>query len=1046
LHVLNGQNYTTNTASNAIGNAGLVELGGGTFTDASFNNTGSLSGFGRLTSTAGNPLANSGQVTATGGNLILAQGVTGATGGITIANAASLDVSGATGGNSVGTLLHNGANLNLGTRNITVSTDYNNANFGSGNSFNNHANVTGTGSILAAGTGLSLTVSGPGVTGGGTASPTLALGNVHVGSPLGGSFSIDWAGTNAPALRGAVTSTSGLTVSAPGWGPIAPGGSQAETVTVAAGAAGSLSGQTLGVLTNFDNVAAKTISVTGAAYDLANPVITAPPQPIAFGNHHVGDAITQQAVTIQNQVVTSAAFQEGLDVTATPGAGRTATGSIGLLAAGKSSSAISVGIDSASAGNKSGNVALTLTSNGSGTSGLGTTPLPSQNVAVTGAIYNFATSNAIAPLHFVQHVGDGGGSVSQALIITNTAPAGAFSEGLNSGFGAYTPGVTDTLTPTFKGSITNLAAGATDSTSMLATIDTTKAGLFNGSTVVQQASNGATTSGLGITKLADQNVGVSGSVTGGVFVLASPQINNPPPGSPAIAFGNVRIGSSVANQAISVSNTASGPSGLVEALDANVILPPPAGITASGSFSGLAPGATDNSSLLVGLDTSTAGAHGGNLGVHFVSNGTGVSGDGTTTDLGSQNVAVSGSVYRLANPTLNTTSSSLAARVGDASPTSAISVTNTSPDTFTESLKASVTAFPSGFSNSGGTIGGLTAGSTDATTMRVGLNTGTSGVFSGNATVGFVSTGSGTDGAPDVPAGSASVALTGKVYQAAAASVSPSVNFGIVHVGDVVANKSINVANTASGNLVDSVTGSISTVSGPFTNGGGSLGSGVTAGSNSNALTVGLNTSKAGVFAGGTAGSATLALASHDNDLTDLSLGTTAVALSGQVNNFAVAAFGKTGGAGVLSGGGTSYVLNLGSFVQGSGAVNTSLFATNATTGPADLLDGSFSIFSGSGYLLSGFNPFVDLAAGIQDVGLDVTFDPTTQGLFSETIDLAGIGHNASGFSGALPDTFLTITASVGGTAGVPEPPSWAVLLAGLVGLGAAARRRMDGR
>ena len=236
--------------------------------------------------------------------------------------------------------------------------------------------------------------------------------------------------TLAKLLGRSVTSTSGLTVSAPGWGPIAPGGSQAETVTVAAGAAGSLSGQTLGVLTNFDNVAAKTISVTGAAYDLANPVITAPPQPIAFGNHHVGDAITQQAVTIQNQVVTSAAFQEVSDVMATPGAGRTATGSTGL-AAGKSSSAISVGIDSSSAGNKSGNVALTLTSNGSGTSGLGTTPLPSQNVAVTGAIYNFATSNAIAPLHFVQHVGDGGGSVSQALIITNTAPAGAFSEGLN---------------------------------------------------------------------------------------------------------------------------------------------------------------------------------------------------------------------------------------------------------------------------------------------------------------------------------------------------------------------------------------------------------------------------------------------------------------------------------------------------------------------------------------------------------------------------------------------------------------------------------------
>ena len=34
---------------------------------------------------------------------------------------------------------------------ITVSTAYTNANFGSGNSFNNRANVSGAGQILAAG-------------------------------------------------------------------------------------------------------------------------------------------------------------------------------------------------------------------------------------------------------------------------------------------------------------------------------------------------------------------------------------------------------------------------------------------------------------------------------------------------------------------------------------------------------------------------------------------------------------------------------------------------------------------------------------------------------------------------------------------------------------------------------------------------------------------------------------------------------------------------------------------------------------------------------
>ena len=39
--------------------------------------------------------------------------------------------------------------LNLGTHNVAVAVDYNNANAGSGNSFNPHANVTGTGQINA---------------------------------------------------------------------------------------------------------------------------------------------------------------------------------------------------------------------------------------------------------------------------------------------------------------------------------------------------------------------------------------------------------------------------------------------------------------------------------------------------------------------------------------------------------------------------------------------------------------------------------------------------------------------------------------------------------------------------------------------------------------------------------------------------------------------------------------------------------------------------------------------------------------------------------
>src|SRR5439155_8679807 len=162
----------------------------------------------------------------------------------------------------------------------------------------------------------------------------------------------------------------------------------------------------------------------------------------------------------------------------------------------------------------------------------------------------------------------------------------------------------------------------------------------------------------------------------------------------------------------------------------------------------LAPSATDNTHITASIDTSSGGAKSGNAIINFKSDGTGFSG-GVITDLGNTNVAVQGNVYGLANPTLNTSSVALAARVGDASPSSAVSVTNTSPDAFTEGLKASLGAAPSGFSSSG-SIGNLAAGGTDSSSPHVGLNTSTSGTFSGSVGVNFTSTGAGTDSAPDL--------------------------------------------------------------------------------------------------------------------------------------------------------------------------------------------------------------------------------------------------------------------------------------------------------
>ena len=904
--------------------------------------------------------------------------------------------------------------------------------------------MTGTGSILAAGnTGLAVT--GALISGG-----TLDLGNVHTNGTTNTTIDITNTGTTGPVLRGAVQNTgitsSAITLAAGNYGPLALGATTTANLSYNSATAGSLSGQSFKVVTNFDNVAPQTVNVTGAAYDLANPTISTT-QPIAFGNVHV-NATPSQTLSIANTTITNAAFQEGLDaaVTGTTGGVTTNGASITNLAAGAhASTAISVGIDTTTAGNKNGTATIGFTSNGSTTSHLASTPLTAQSVQITGAVYNLASSNVIAPINIVAHVGDGGGSVSQALTIENTAPTGAFSEGLDSSFGAYTPGGGDNLTRTFSGSITNLVAGSTDSTSMKATVSTATAGTFNGSTVVNQASNGATTSHLGITLLASQNVGLSGSITGGVFTFAAPTVNNTQP----IDFGNVRINSSPASQSLSISNTARAAS-TTEALDGAVVSAP-TGFNASGSFNGLAAGAPANTSIQVGMNTTAAGAQSGNVVLQFKSDGSATAGDGTVTTLTpNTSVAVTGAVFREANPTLNTPAVTLAARANTGLPTANVSVTNTSPDSFTEALKASFGTAPAGFTNTG-SLGsnGLAAEGTNATGLTVGLaSTATSGITTGTATVNFVSTGAGTENAADVSVGSANVSLTGKVYQTAVASITPSVSFGIVHVGDSVTPQIITVSNIASGALVDSIVGSMNVNGAPFSvSGGGTLGSGVTAGGNSgNALAVGLNTGTAGAYSG----NANLTLASHDSDLADLALTTSPVTLSATVNNYAAVGLASTT-KGSLTGGGSAYTLNLGTLTQGSGIVAAALAALNAALGPADALtlnSGDFTVISGGSEFGLTLNQVTDLAAGdTQDNAFDVSLDTNGTGTFEEVIQFDGFGSNDGGYdsNANVLDPTLTIEATVlpagsGPPTGVPEPSSWLMLLSSLTGLGGIAR------
>lgn len=859
---------------------------------------------------------NSGTLNLNAGTMRFVSGTQGPGGIINVASGATYQQD----TTSTAGFLNTAGTLNVGSSTLTVFGDYNNANFGSGDAFNRRANVvtSGSGNRILAGGDANQGLSGVIVANGNTATPTLTIGNVHVGSTTY-SYDIVNTGTSGPALRGAVQTgangghvtdprLSGSGVTAGNWGPLAPGASLSRDVVVTVGEAGSLAplaGQSVAIVNNFDNTRSQLVTFAfapgAAAYRLAEANTLAP---IAFGNVHVGD------------------------------------------------------------------------------------------------------------------------SVGQALTIANVAINDGFSERLNASFG----GATDPRI-TFGGSIGLLGAGQSNSSSMVVGLDTSAAGSVNGAVTVQFASDGSGTSGLGITALPSQSVGITGVIqaVGNVFRLASPSPVAPNP----VDFGNVRLGS-IASQALTLSNTAPN-DGFSEKLNASIATSSP-GMTASGSISLLAPQASNNSALVVGLDTSSAGARSGSAVVTLASDGTGTSGLGVTA-LPAQTVAVSGAVYRLANPVLVPPSLTLAARVGDASPTALLGVTNASPDIYTERLDAGFGAVSPGFVGAG-SIAGLAAGAS-SNALSVALNTSTAGSFAGSAGVSFVSSGAGTTGAADLALPGQSVALSGTVYTPAVAQVNTTtVDFGIVHRGDVVADRAVSVTNAAAvSGANDVLLGSIGNAGAGFS-ASGSL-PGLAAGAtDSTHLRVGLDTGAAGVFVG----TATATFASHDSELSDLALASRTIALTGQVNNFAEASLAKSG-AGTWSRVGNTYTLDFGTLRLGSGDLAADLSVLNSAIGPADVLSGRFDLGgAGPGFALSGFDSFADLIAGASFDGMSVVFSDDAAGHFLATLLLQTSGSNASGYSGDLADITVVLRGDVA-VAAVPEPETYALLLAGLLMVARRLRR-----
>ena len=883
----------------------------------------------------------------------------------------------------------------------------------------------------------------------GSAGSPVQVANQRVGGTNTAAVSVSNTAASGSFSEDLNASVSGMTGAVSGSGNIvgllagSTDNSGTISVAVGTGSAGAKSGtvtldyETTGTVNGVSNglgiaaAGSQAVTVNGNVYQVAQ--VSAPlPATVELGNFRAGSgAQSAPGITVTNTNIAAAGFQEGLDAVVGSTTGQ-ATGSGFTNATAGSDGTVNIGLSGINAGLNTGTVAVQFNSNGittSGSNGLGELALGGpQTITVNGTGWRLAEANTQpTTINFGNVLV--GSAQAQLLDIQNTAANDGFSERLDAIFKAG--GTTGDATNN-GGSVSLLAAGASNNSAMAVGIDTSTIGSKTGQVVVAFDSNGAGTSGLGITALPDQAIGVLASVEANVGTLAQPGPVTPNP----VDFGKVRIDAApVGPVDLSISNNAI----IGEGLNASIATVD-SGFGASGSFTSLAAGATDNSSLQVQFTgTDTAGAHTGSATVTLVSDGS--FNGGTPTNLPSQTVDMSAEVYRLANPLLNTTSVDVVARVGDAvAADQAVSISNASPDSFTEGLKVNVSGTSGNAQSNGGSIANLAAQASDNTSILVGLgSTAVAGISSDTVNLDFISTGAGTTGAADVAAqtASGSVTVNGKVYAPAVGQLNtPTVDFGIVRVGDTVSARNINVENTAATvALNDTLRANLSGVGTAFSADAtvGNIASG-----DSGNLAVALDTGTAGIYSQ----TGTVSFLSQNPDMADVSAGADGtVQVRAQVNNLANAEYDLLSAFGTLSQSGDSYILDFGNIALGS-STSGLLQLENAVFGPADFLMGDFDLSAVDDFLLSGWAPFSGLGAGDAISGLNIDFLSSGLGLFEDTIAFNGFSYNDSDPAGLAQSRNLQIRVNVIDGNAVPAPGTVLLVLLGLLAMRQSPRRK----
>ena len=578
LIIENGRTFTATGAGGAFTNAGIVKLAAGTFGATSYANSGLTTGSG----TVAVDIANTGTVEANGGTLAT-QAILGGGGTIRTLAGSTLDLSAATADSTAGTLTNNGS-LVLGSHNVTVTSDYTNANFGSGNAFNRRANVSGSGDIY--GVNYTVDLSGPAVSGN-----TINVGNVRTGGSSSTTLTITNNGTTTNIV-GAVQNTNApdIALSQQDFTAAHGGGSATTTLSYTGTHAGSLAGESITVVNNFANVGPKTLQVQGNVYQIA--VAGSQPNSISLGASRVGDAAQSSTLTIANVAPNTPGFTEALTSTASTtspfkvNGGNSAT--VSNIAAG-GSAPITVSLGTGTAGAFNNTVAISNTSIPVAGSGFSNLALAGQSVSVNGNVYAPAVASLSSNTVAFGPVRQGAASPTQNLTLTN-ASVGALSDSLITSAGTLPAGVTGT-TPGA------LAQGQQGTVGF--TLSTATAGQVNGSGSLNFTSHDGQLSDL---TLAPQTVNFTGTVTqlaqalitknAGVGTLA---------GSGAtytLDLGSFASGSGVESSTLGVTNNIPN-SSFAEFLNGAFTASPAQNFSFNGqSFTGLAGGSNSGGDVL----------------------------------------------------------------------------------------------------------------------------------------------------------------------------------------------------------------------------------------------------------------------------------------------------------------------------------------------------------------------------------------------------------------------------------------------------------------